>query len=182
MSRMGYVPVEIPENVEVNITNNQITVKGPAGELTKKYHQRCTVNVEDEQITVERASDSKNDRALHGLVRSIINNMVIGVVDQFEKKLEMVGVGYGAQVQGGNLEIEIGFSHPVTVEKPENIEFEVENGSGDVQSVITVRGIDKQQVGEVASRIREIRKPEPYKGKGIRYQGEQIRRKEGKTG
>jgi len=182
MSRMGNVPVAIPEKVDIDLSDTEITVKGPLGELTKQINPRCNVKIEDDAIIVERVSDSKNDRALHGLVRSVINNMVQGVTEYFEKKLEMVGVGYGAQIKGGDLEIEVGFSHPVVINKPEDIEFEVENGSGNVQSVIIVKGIDKQQVGEVAASIREIRKPEPYKGKGIRYQGEQIRRKEGKTG
>ncbi|MFW6268616.1 MAG: 50S ribosomal protein L6 [Bacillota bacterium] len=184
MSRMGNVPVEIPEKVEVDLDkeNSTITIKGPKGELTQKYNSRCTINIEDNQILIQRASDNKYDRSLHGMVRSNIVNMVEGVVDGFEKKLEMIGVGYGAQVKGRNLEIEVGFSHPVTVEAPEDIEFEVENGPRDIQALITVKGIDKQKVGEVAAEIREIRKPEPYKGKGIRYQGEQVRRKVGKTG
>ena len=183
MSRIGNVPIEIPENVEVTLNDDStITVKGPNGELTKAYNPKCTVNINDDSIVVERESDSQSDRALHGLVRSVIENMVEGVVTKFEKKLEMIGVGYGAQVQGGNLEIEVGFSHPVTIEAPEDIEFEVEGGPRDVQALIKVKGIDKQKVGEIAAKIREIRKPEPYKGKGIRYQGEQVRRKVGKTG
>ena len=182
MSRIGDVPIDIPENVNLDIDDNTITVKGPKGELTKNYNSRCTVNIEDDQIIVHRSSDSKSDRALHGLVRSVIDSMIEGVVNGFEKKLEMVGVGYGAQKKGKNLELEVGFSHTVTIEAEDGIEFEVENGSGDVQSVIIVKGVDKQKVGEVAAEIREIRKPEPYKGKGIRYQGEHIRRKVGKTG
>ncbi|MFW5980649.1 MAG: 50S ribosomal protein L6 [Halanaerobiaceae bacterium] len=184
MSRMGKVPVEIPEKVTITLDedNDTITVKGPKGELSQKYNSRCTINIEDDQIVVERASDNKHDRALHGMVRSNLVNMVEGVVNGFEKKLEMIGVGYGAQVKSNNLELEVGFSHPVTIEAPQDIEFEVENGPRDVQALITVKGIDKQKVGEVAAKIREIRKPEPYKGKGIRYQGEQVRRKVGKTG
>ena len=177
MSRIGDVPIDIPENVNLDIDDNTITVKGPKGELTKNYNSRCTVNIEDDQIIVERASDSKSDRALHGMARSIIYSMIEGVVEGYEKKLEMVGVGYSAQVKGKNLELEVGYSHPVIIEAPDNVEFEVEKNTN-----ITVKGIDKQQVGNIAAQIRDVRKPEPYKGKGIRYSGEHIRRKEGKTG
>ena len=182
MSRLGEFPIDIPEKVDINIEDNTVSVSGPKGELSNDFDPRIDIEIEEGQIILNRSSDDKETRSYHGLTRSLIASMVEGVVDGFEKKLEMIGVGYGAQVKGNNLEIEIGFSHPVVVEAPEDIEFEVEKGSGDVQSVITVKGISKQIVGEVAAHIREIRKPEPYKGKGIRYAGEHVRRKVGKTG
>ncbi|MFW5999138.1 MAG: 50S ribosomal protein L6 [Halanaerobiaceae bacterium] len=183
MSRLGEFPVDIPEDVDINIEgDNTVTVSGPRGELTHAFDERLEINIKEGQVVIERYAENKEARSQHGLARSLIDSMVEGVVDGFEKKLEMIGVGYGAQVKGKNLELEVGFSHPVTIEAPEDVEYEVEKGSGDVQSVITVRGIDKQIVGEVAARIREVRKPEPYKGKGIRYAGEQVRRKVGKTG
>ncbi|MFW6386550.1 MAG: 50S ribosomal protein L6 [Bacillota bacterium] len=183
MSRLGEFPVDIPEDVDINIgEDNTVTVSGPRGELTNAFDERLEINVKESQVVIERYAENKEARSQHGLARSLIDSMVKGVVDGFEKKLEMIGVGYGAQVKGKNLELEVGFSHPVTIEAPEDVEYEVEKGSGDVQSVITVRGIDKQIVGEIAARIREVRKPEPYKGKGIRYAGERVRRKVGKTG
>lgn len=177
MSRIGVLPVDIPEKVDVIIGDNSVTVKGPEGELTKEFNPRCIIKREDNQIIVERASDSKSDRALHGMARSIIYSMIAGVIERYQKKLEMVGVGYSAQVRGKNLVLEVGYSHPVTIEAPEHVEFEVEKNTN-----ITVKGIDKQQVGNIAAQIRGVRKPEPYKGKGIKYSGEHIRRKEGKTG
>ncbi len=177
MSRIGKQPVDIPEKVDVSIDESQITVKGPKGELIKEFNSAVKVRLEDDQIIVERASDDRIDRSLHGLVRSLIESMVVGVTDGFEKRLEMVGVGYSAKVKGSALEIEAGYSHPVIIEAEDDIEFEVEKNTN-----IIVRGIDKQQVGDMAARIREIRKPEPYKGKGIKYAGEHIRRKVGKTG
>ncbi|MFW6266094.1 MAG: 50S ribosomal protein L6 [Halanaerobiales bacterium] len=177
MSRIGDVPVEIPEKVDVSLNGTTMTVKGPKGELSKEINPGVEVNIEEDNIVVKRHSDDREDRSLHGLVRSIIKNMINGVVKGYSKELEMVGVGYRAQLKGSDLEIEAGYSHPVTIEAPDNIEFEVENGTE-----IKVKGIDKQQVGDIAARIRAVRKPEPYKGKGIRYKGEHIRRKVGKTG
>ncbi len=177
MSRIGRLPVEIPEGVQVTIDGNKVVVKGSKGELTREVNPILTVTKEDNQIIVERAGDDKNNRSQHGLARSLIDSMIKGVTEGFEKKLEMVGVGYSAQVKGKNLEIEAGYSHPVTIEAVGNIEFEVENNTK-----ITVRGIDKQLVGDVAAQVRAVRKPEPYKGKGIKYVGEHIRRKVGKTG
>ncbi len=177
MSRIGDVPVEIPEKVDVSLNGTTMTVKGPKGELSKEINPGVEVNIEGDNIVVKRHSDDREDRSLHGLVRSIIKNMINGVVKGYSKELEMVGVGYRAQLKGSDLEIEAGYSHPVTIEAPDNIEFEVENGTE-----IKVKGIDKQQVGDIAARIRAVRKPEPYKGKGIRYKGEHIRRKVGKTG
>ncbi|MFW6238178.1 MAG: 50S ribosomal protein L6 [Halanaerobiales bacterium] len=183
MSRLGEFPVDIPEDVDINIgEDNTVTVSGPRGELSNSFDERLEINIKDGQVIIERYANDKEARSHHGLARSLIASMVEGVVDGFEKKLEMIGVGYGAQVKGNNLELEVGFSHPVTIEAPEDVEFEVESGAGDVQSVISVKGINKQIVGEVAARIREVRKPEPYKGKGIRYAGEHVRRKVGKTG
>jgi len=177
MSRIGKQPVEIPDKVDIVVNEESITVKGPKGELNHDLSPKVEVNVNDDEVIVERKGNDKEARSIHGLTRSVIENMIIGVVDGYSKELEMVGVGYGAQVKGGNLEVEVGFSHPVVVEAPEKIEFEVEK-----KNKIIVKGIDKQQVGEIAAQIRAIRKPEPYKGKGIKYVGEHIRRKVGKTG
>lgn len=177
MSRIGKQPVEIPEKVDISLNDDNIKVKGPKGELSHDLPHRVEVKVEDDEIIVNRKGNDKKDRSVHGLTRSIIENMIIGVVDGYKKELEMVGVGYSAQLKGKDLQIEVGYSHPVMVEAPENIEFEVEKKNN-----IVVKGIDKQQVGEVAAQIRSIRKPEPYKGKGIKYVDEHIRRKVGKTG
>ena len=177
MSRIGKQPVEIPEKVDITLNDDNIKVKGPKGELSHDLPHRVEVKVEDDEIIVNRKGNDKKDRSVHGLTRSIIENMIIGVVDGYKKELEMVGVGYSAQLKGKDLQIEVGYSHPVMVEAPENIEFEVEKKNN-----IVVKGIDKQQVGEVAAQIRSIRKPEPYKGKGIKYVDEHIRRKVGKTG
>lgn len=177
MSRMGNLPVEIPGKVEVNFKDDVLTVKGPKGELTQKIDPRFDIDLNEDRVIVERPTDEREDRSQHGLYRSLINGMVQGVTEGFEKKLEMVGVGYSAQVKGGKLELEVGFSHPVTIDAPGEIEFEVENGTN-----ITVKGVDKQLVGDIAARIRSVREPEPYKGKGIKYVGEHIRRKVGKTG
>lgn len=177
MSRIGKLPIDIPEKVDVKINDNNVTVKGPKGELTKDFSPRISISVEDNKIIVDRPSDEKQDRSLHGLTRSMITSMIEGVTEGFEKKLEMVGVGYNAKVKGKDLELEVGYSHPVTIKATENIEFSVEKNTN-----ITVKGIDKQQVGEMAAKIRAVRKPEPYKGKGIKYADEHIRRKVGKTG
>ena len=177
MSRIGKMPITVPAGVEVIIDGNTVTAKGPKGELTRSFYSALTIEqAEDNSIVVTRPDDERESRAQHGLTRTLINNMVIGVSEGYSKTLELVGVGYRAAVKGDKLEMNLGFSHPVIVEKPEGINFECPD-----QAKIVVSGIDKQQVGQVAADIRKWRKPEPYKGKGIRYQGEHIRRKEGKT-
>lgn len=177
MSRIGRKPISLPTGVEINIENNIITVKGPKGTLSQSIPEDIAIDQEENELLVKRPSDAKRHRALHGLTRALVANMVTGVTSGFEKKLEMVGVGYRAQMQGSKLVISIGFSHPVEVEAPEGIEFEVP-----AVTKITVKGIDKQLVGNTAAHIRAIRKPEPYKGKGLRYENEVVRRKAGKTG
>ena len=175
MSRIGRKPVDVPDAVTVTIAPGNIAVKGPKGELTQTYSQDMKVSQEENTILVARPTDRGEHRALHGLTRSLIANMVEGVTDGFEKRLEIQGVGYRAALKGKNLELALGFSHPVSIEAPEGIEFEVPQ-----PTEIIVRGIDKQLVGQVAADIRKRRKPEPYKGKGIRYKGEQVLRKVGK--
>lgn len=184
MSRIGILPIAIPEKIDIKLEEGKITVKGPKGELSTTFDPRFKVVKEEKQLTVERPSDSKQDRSLHGSIRSIISNLVTGVVDGYEKKLMMVGIGYTAKVKGKELELEVGYSHPVTIPAEDNIEYEVASGNVDNQraTIITIKGIDKQQIGELAAKIREVRGPEPYKGKGIRYENEHIRRKVGKTG
>jgi large subunit ribosomal protein L6 len=177
VSRIGRKPISLPTGVEINIENNIITVKGPKGILSQSIPEDIAIDQEENELLVKRPSDAKKHRALHGLTRALVANMVTGVTSGFEKKLEMVGVGYRAQMQGSKLVISIGFSHPVEVEAPEGIEFEVP-----AVTKITVKGIDKQLVGNTAAHIRAIRKPEPYKGKGLRYENEVVRRKAGKTG
>ncbi|MGH2936506.1 MAG: 50S ribosomal protein L6 [Solirubrobacterales bacterium] len=175
MSRIGRKPVPVPDAVTVTVAPGNIAVKGPKGELTQTYSQEMTVSQEDGTILVARPTDRGEHRALHGLTRSLIANMVEGVTDGFEKRLEIQGVGYRAALKGKNLELALGFSHPVSIEAPDGIEFEVPQ-----QTEIIVRGIDKQLVGQVAADIRKRRPPEPYKGKGIRYRDEQVLRKVGK--
>ncbi len=175
MSRIGRKPVPVPEAVTVEIAPGNIAVKGPKGELTQTVPREMAVKQGEGVVTVERPTDRGEHRALHGLTRSLIANMVEGVTEGFEKRLEIQGVGYRAQLKGKNLELALGFSHPVAVEAPEGIEFEVPQ-----PTEIVVRGIDKQLVGQVAADIRKRRPPEPYKGKGIRYRGEQVLRKVGK--
>jgi large subunit ribosomal protein L6 len=165
----------VPGEVKVEIAGNNVAVKGPKGELTQKIHANMQVKLDDGVMTVSRPDDTGPNRALHGLTRSLLSNMVAGVTAGFEKRLEIVGVGYRASMKGSDLEILVGYSHPVVVPAPENIEFEVPT-----PTQIVVKGIDKQRVGQVAAEIRALRKPEPYKGKGIRYQGEVVRRKVGK--
>ncbi|WP_099191160.1 50S ribosomal protein L6 [Tepidibacter mesophilus] len=178
MSRIGIKPIEIAEGVNVIIgEENVITVKGPKGELTKKFVEDLKITKEENSIVVERPTNNKRHRSLHGLTRTLIANMVEGVTKGYEKKLELVGVGYRAQKQGTKLVMSLGFSHPVEMEDPEGIMTETPN-----QTEILVKGIDKQLVGNYAAKIRAWRKPEPYKGKGVKYAGEVIRRKEGKTG
>ncbi|MBS1888455.1 MAG: 50S ribosomal protein L6 [Actinobacteria bacterium] len=175
MSRIGRKPVAVPDAVTVTIAPGNIAVKGPKGELTQTYSQDMTVSEEDGAILVARPTDRGEHRALHGLTRSLIANMVEGVTDGFEKRLEIQGVGYRAALKGKNLELALGFSHPVAIQAPEGIEFEVPQ-----PTEVVVRGIDKQLVGQVAADIRKRRPPEPYKGKGIRYKNEQVLRKVGK--
>jgi large subunit ribosomal protein L6 len=176
MSRIGKQPVEIPDGVEVKVDEtNLVTVRGPRGELSQTMHPTMRILTEEGVARVERPDDVGFSRSLHGLTRSLLANMVEGVTKGFEKRLQIVGVGYRAIAKGNDIELQVGYSHPVLVSQPEGIEFEVP-----VPTQVVVRGNDKQQVGEVAANIRKIRKPEPYKGKGIRYQGEQVRRKVGK--
>jgi large subunit ribosomal protein L6 len=175
MSRIGRKPVDVPEAVTVTIAPGNIVVKGPKGELVQTFSQDMTVSQESNTILVTRPTDRGPHRALHGLTRSLIANMVEGVTDGFEKRLEIQGVGYRAALKGKNLELALGYSHPVSIEAPDGIEFEVPQ-----PTEIIVRGIDKQLVGQVAADIRKRRPPEPYKGKGIRYRGEQVLRKVGK--
>lgn len=177
MSRIGKKPISLPAGVKVTVDGNTVTVQGSKGTLIQTLPEGITINQEDNQLLVQRADDSKQQRAFHGLTRALIANMVEGVTNGFEKKLELVGVGYRAQMQGKKLVISIGFSHPVEIDSPEGIEFEVP-----APTRITIRGIDKQLVGNTAAHIRAIRKPEPYKGKGIKYENEYIRRKAGKAG
>jgi large subunit ribosomal protein L6 len=175
MSRIGKAPISVPSGVDISIDGNVVAVKGPKGRLSTALSPEIIVSLTDGVISVSRPSDAGRHRALHGLSRTLVANMVTGVTVGFEKRLDIVGVGYRAILKGQDLEIQAGFSHSVVVAAPENIEFEVP-----VPTQIVVRGIDKQQVGQIAANIRSIRKPEPYKGKGIRYQGEVVRRKVGK--
>jgi large subunit ribosomal protein L6 len=177
VSRIGRKPISLPPGVEISMADNTITVKGPKGLLSQTIPEDITIEQQDNELLVKRPSDIKRHRAMHGLARALVANMVTGVTAGFEKKLEMVGVGYRAQLQGNKLIINIGFSHPVEVDPPSGIEFEVP-----AVTKITVKGIDKQLVGNTAADIRAIRKPEPYKGKGMRYENEVVRRKAGKTG
>jgi large subunit ribosomal protein L6 len=175
MSRIGRKPIEIPEGVEVDVQPGSVKVKGPKGELNQALNREMKVVLDDGTVKVERPTDRGEHRALHGLTRSLIANMVEGVTDGFERRLEIQGVGYRAQLKGKNLEMALGFSHPVSIEAPAGIDFEVPQ-----PTEIVVRGIDKQLVGETAARIRKSRPPEPYKGKGVRYAGEYVARKVGK--
>ena len=178
MSRIGRLPVTVPTGVEVTIDGQDVTVKGPKGTLTHTVASPITVQRdEDGSIAVARPDDERKSRSLHGLTRTLIANMVQGVTEGYEKKLEIVGTGYRVQAKGSDLEFALGFSHPVLVKAPEGISFTV-----DGVTRLSVLGIDKQQVGEVAANIRKLRKPDPYKGKGVRYAGEHIRRKVGKAG
>lgn len=177
MSRIGKMPVPLPKGVTVSIDGSTVKVKGPKGELSQTFHEDLAVKQENGSIVVTPPDDSAYD-AMHGLTRALINNMVKGVTDGFSKTLEIEGVGYRGELQGKNLVLALGYSHPVPVEPPAGISFTVDKS----QRVITIEGSDKQVVGQVAANIRSLRPPEPYKGKGIRYQGEKIRRKAGKAG
>ena len=177
MSRIGKQPVEIPSGVEVDVDDaNLVTVRGPRGELSQTMHPTMRIRTEEGAVRVERPDDVGFSRSLHGLTRSLIANMVEGVTKGFEKHLQIVGVGYSAALKGNDVELQVGYSHPVLVPQPDGIEFEVPT-----PTQIIVRGNDKAAVGETAAKIRKIRKPEPYKGKGIRYEGEYVRKKAGKA-
>ena len=177
MSRIGRKPVEIPAGVEVKTDGHTVTVKGPKGSLTETFNSRMTVKVEGSEILVTRPTDDKDDRALHGLTRTLVHNMVIGVTEGYKKELEVNGVGYRAQKQGKNLVMNLGFSHQVIVPEVDGITIDVPT-----PNLVVISGPDKQQVGQFAAEVREKRPPEPYKGKGIKYAYEHIRRKEGKAG
>jgi large subunit ribosomal protein L6 len=177
MSRIGRAPVEVPNNVDIDVSGQTIRVKGPKGELTVPVGRGVEVKQEDGSLVLERDSDSPDHKAMHGLTRSLLQNAVTGVTDGFEKTLLIQGVGYRGALQGQDINLQVGYSHPVTMSPREGIDFEMPNAT-----TIVVRGIDKQQVGQMAAEIRKVRPPEPYKGKGIRYSDEQIRRKVGKAG
>jgi large subunit ribosomal protein L6 len=177
MSRIGKAPIEVPAKVDVTIEGNTVTVKGPLGQMTRTFRPEVEIVRQDNLLIVSRHNENRTSRSLHGLSRTLLSNMVIGVNQGFTKQLEMVGVGYKAQVQGKTLVMQLGFSHPVEVLPPDGIDITVE-----ANTKITVKGYDKQTVGDVAANIRSWRKPEPYKGKGVRYAGEIVRRKAGKAG
>lgn len=177
MSRIGRKPINVPAGVTVTLDNTVITVKGPKGSLTRELHKDMKVSVAENEILIERPSDNKEHRSLHGTTRSVVNNMVIGVTEGYTKNLELVGVGYRANKTGDKLVLNVGYSHPVEITPEPGIEFDVPT-----QTKITVKGINKERVGAYAAKIRSVREPEPYKGKGIKYEGERIIRKEGKAG
>ena len=177
MSRIGKMPVPVPSSVDFALDGNTVSVKGPKGELSREFHERVSISFEDGTATVARQDDERESRALHGLSRALLANMVTGVADGFRRELEIVGVGYRAALKGSDIELQLGFSHPVTVTAPEGITFEVPE-----PTKVAVVGIDKELVGQVAANIRKLRPPEPYKGKGVRYVGEHVRRKAGKAG
>ena len=176
MSRIGNEPIAVPAGVDVSVDGSHVSVKGPRGQLEQTFHGDMRIKLEDWTVRVERPSDERDHRSLHGLTRTLIANMVEGVTQGYEKRLEIVGVGYRAVLKGADLELAVGFSHPVSFRPPEGIEFEVP-----APNRIVIRGIDKQLVGEIAANVRKVRKPEPYKGKGIRYEGEHVRKKAGKA-
>ena len=177
MSRIGRMPIAIPAGVTVKIDGNVVSVKGPKGEMTRELHKDMDLKMENNEIVVTRPSDNKNHRSLHGLTRTLINNMIIGVTQGFSKTLEIAGVGYRAAKAGNKLNLTLGFSHPVIVEPPKGLSIDVP-----APNKIVVSGTDKEAVGQLAAEIRSFREPEPYKGKGIKYEGERIRRKIGKAG
>ena len=178
MSRIGRMPIEIPSGVEVEVNKSLVRVKGPKGELSHTFPPAVSFKQDGEQLLVERTSDEKFSRSMHGTARAVVNNMVVGVSEGFSKKLEVHGVGYRPELSGKNLVLHVGYSHPVEMEPGDGISFEVDTKTGE----INVMGHNKELVGETAARIRKVRPPEPYKGKGIRYQGEYVRRKAGKAG
>jgi large subunit ribosomal protein L6 len=177
MSRVGKMPIPVPQGVEVRIDGSHVSVKGPKGELSRDLNPDMRIEQADGKVTVSRPSDQPRHRAMHGLTRTLVANMVVGVSEGFTKTLELQGVGYRVQMQGRDLVLAVGYSHPVQVPPPEGIEFEVEGTTR-----IIVKGANREHVGQTAADVRKIRKPEPYKGKGIRYQGEYVRRKAGKAG
>jgi large subunit ribosomal protein L6 len=175
MSRIGRLPIAVPSGVDVSIDGRTLTVKGPKGSLTRELHPDITVSREDDRLVVTRPTEQKTHKQLHGLTRTLVNNMVVGVTDGYRKSLEITGVGYRAAKVGEKLQLNLGYSHPIEIAPPQGISFEVENPTR-----LAVVGIDKELVGQVAAQVRSTRKPEPYKGKGVRYAGEYIFRKEGK--
>lgn len=177
MSRVGKKPIEIPAGVTVTLDNDHVTVKGPKGELSRTFHSDIEIKIEENVINISRPTDNKEHRALHGTTRAVLANMVEGVSKGFERGLELVGVGYRAAKQGNKLVLNVGYSHPVEIEAEKGLEIEVPSNTK-----VIVKGTDKERVGALAANIRDVRPPEPYKGKGIRYEGEYVRRKEGKTG
>jgi large subunit ribosomal protein L6 len=177
MSRIGRLPIAVPSGVDVTIDGRTLTVKGPKGSLTRELHPDIAVSREDDRLVVTRPTEQKTHKQLHGLTRSLVNNMVVGVTDGYRKSLEITGVGYRAAKVGEKLQLNLGYSHPIEIAPPQGISFEVENPTH-----LSVVGIDKELVGQVAAQVRSTRKPEPYKGKGVRYAGEYIRRKAGKAG
>ena len=177
MSRIGNKVVVLPQGVEVKQNGNEVTVKGPKGELTRTFSEDIKMNIEGNEVTYTRPNDSKEMKTIHGTTRAIFHNMVVGVSEGFQKALELIGVGYRAQLQGSKLVLNVGYSHPVEITAPAGVTFEVPSNTQ-----VVVKGISKEAVGEIAANIRGVRPPEPYKGKGIRYVGEYVRRKEGKTG
>jgi large subunit ribosomal protein L6 len=172
------MPITIPQGVTVDVQKNSVLVKGPKGEISRSFDPAMQIDLEDGTLVVERPTDHRRHRSLHGLTRALLNNMVVGVSEGFSRRLEIQGVGYRAEMQGKNLVLNVGYSHPVVIEPPDGISFQIEKGYRE----ISVLGVDKEMVGEIAARIRRVRPPEPYKGKGIRYQGEYVRRKAGKAG
>jgi large subunit ribosomal protein L6 len=177
MSRIGRLPIAVPSGVDVAIDGRNVTIKGPRGQLTRELHPDITVAREDGSIVVSRPTEQKQHKQLHGLTRTLVNNMVVGVTAGYRKPLEITGVGYRAALVGRKLQLNLGYSHPIEIDPPAGITFELENPTR-----LTVVGIDKELVGQIAARVRSTRKPEPYKGKGVRYAGERIRRKAGKAG
>jgi large subunit ribosomal protein L6 len=177
MSRIGRLPIPVPSGVDVTIDGRQVTVKGPKGTLSRALHPDMTVSREDGTLVVTRPTEQKTHKQLHGLTRTLVNNMVVGVTDGYRKGLEITGVGYRAALSGKKLQLNLGYSHQIEIDPPEGITFEVENPTR-----LAVVGIDKELVGQIAAKVRATRKPEPYKGKGVRYAGEYIRRKAGKAG
>ena len=177
MSRIGKLPIAVPNGVDVTIDGRDVTVKGPKGTLAHSVADPITVDLDEGRLTVNRPDDERMSKALHGLTRTLISNMVVGVTEGYEKKLEIVGTGYRVLAKGSNLEFALGYSHPIVISPPDGVTFAVEGPNR-----FSVSGIDKQKVGEVAANLRKLRKPDPYKGKGVRYAGEQIRRKVGKAG
>ena len=177
MSRIGRLPIAVPSGVDVTIDGRTVTVKGPKGSLTRQLHQDITVSREDDQLVVTRPTEQKTHRQLHGLTRTLVNNMVVGVTDGYRKGLEITGVGYRATKVGEKLQLNLGYSHQIEIDPPAGISFELENPTR-----LAVVGIDKELVGQIAAQVRSTRKPEPYKGKGVKYAGEYVRRKAGKAG